>query len=584
MASTELSPRDGPISIIDMGSNGIRFSIVASLARHLPIIYEERAPISLFEAQQTGDHSIASSIIEDVLVSLLRFKRIGEQAGVKTVRLIATEATRTASNSMEFQKRIMDTTGWKVELLSKEQEAEVSAMGVVASFYSVEGIVMDLGGGSVELNYVIRVPGEHPLTSSPNASSLPYGAAALTHKLRALTTSQERDALFSQIVADLRIAFEGIGVPERLKEKAQKESGYTLYMSGGGFRALGYMCMADQSSSENKSNDSTAAGEKKKKKNRGSYPLPIINGYSIHASELRTLAARFSHAEPETLAERLRVFRISKRRAGMIPASCFLVAALMEVIPIEQIYFSEGGVRQGVCYGMMEDAERDKDPLLTCVKGYPGTSSMKEEEEKRMYELVLAAIPPPLRKLIPGFERLLLVALQLANITSRYPKESRAYNAFHMPLAGGLVSDAPGLTHPDRAALALLLAHRHGGDIPDPVFNPIKKLVEGKRARKLCEYAGRVMELLFAASPLAYEPSIEFLTLGGKTMDNKDDRASVPQVGLVVNPKDPMVKAPLVRGMIERLVSRQRAKMNEEEEEPCTEELMDLVQVTLLSR
>jgi retrograde regulation protein 2 len=127
-----IPPVEAPFGVVDMGSNGIRFGIIQSLARHLPVTYEERAPISLFDAQ-SSDKVIPEDVIDEVITSFLRFKAICDQAGVApgNVRLIATEATRIAENSAQFQDRIFQATGWKTILLRKEEEALVSAMGIV---------------------------------------------------------------------------------------------------------------------------------------------------------------------------------------------------------------------------------------------------------------------------------------------------------------------------------------------------------------------------------------------------------------------------------------------------------------------
>lgn len=126
-----------PFGVVDMGSNGIRFGIVTALARHLPVAYEERAPISLLEAQ--GDeHYIPAETIDQVITSFLRFKTVcrHEDVDPANVRVIATEATRIATNSNEFLSRIKEATGWSVSILSKEQEAMISSMGIVGKLSS----------------------------------------------------------------------------------------------------------------------------------------------------------------------------------------------------------------------------------------------------------------------------------------------------------------------------------------------------------------------------------------------------------------------------------------------------------------
>lgn len=121
-----------PFGVVDMGSNGIRFGIVTALARHLPVSYEERAPISLLEALG-DDNCLPEETMDQVITSFLRFKTICQHEGVdpSNVKVIATEATRIAHNSKEFLEKIYKATHWTVDILTKEQEALVSSMGVV---------------------------------------------------------------------------------------------------------------------------------------------------------------------------------------------------------------------------------------------------------------------------------------------------------------------------------------------------------------------------------------------------------------------------------------------------------------------
>jgi retrograde regulation protein 2 len=62
------------------------------------------------------------------------------------IRILATEATRTAINSVDFRQQIKNAIGWEVDMLPKEVEGRIGALGVASSFSNVEGLVMDLGG------------------------------------------------------------------------------------------------------------------------------------------------------------------------------------------------------------------------------------------------------------------------------------------------------------------------------------------------------------------------------------------------------------------------------------------------------
>ena len=153
-------------AIVDMGSNGIRYSITdlsPATCRIMPTIYQDRTGISLYDAQwSTGQKAaIPDSTISDVVRSLLRFKRTCKDFGVKDehVRILATEATRQAINSEDYRAKIRSSTGWTVEMLPKEEEGRVGAMGVVSSFSTVKGLMMDLGGGSTQITWLIAERG-----------------------------------------------------------------------------------------------------------------------------------------------------------------------------------------------------------------------------------------------------------------------------------------------------------------------------------------------------------------------------------------------------------------------------------------
>lgn len=636
-----------------MGSNGIRFGIIASLDRHLPVLYEERAPISLFDAQFSSgesddldlvtfasgaatkptngkkstspklnwlsssgtavtpsisnsatiavlgkgdgedeedhrddmedlsddqaisagalnkadlrktlvassefDHDITISgatlkptraspsksaserqpisekVMDEVVRTFERWQALCHQANVETVRVIATEATRTAPNSEEFQARIKAATGWSVELLSKAQEANIGSLGVMASYHTVQGLFMDLGGGSVQLNYIIRGPGDGQGESSPNAQSWPYGAAALSKRLNACGSDKTaRQEIFEEMVQAFKHGLETINVAPAVREHNEREGGYRMYLSGGGFRALGYLLMAHKM---NKGKDGSR------------YPIPIINGYMASGKELAKVIREYRHLAPEDVHT---CFRVSKRRAKLIPACATLMAAVMEVIPIKDVLFSEGGVRQGGCFGMLPPAIQNKDPAYETVQNFVrnfggGQPALHESDLNTLTSFVSSALPPDfanccllppmgsddagaaahaadvsdkdsegLSVFIESLPRLIPLLVLVMNCYNQLPKEARSTAAWQLFLPGGALANCYGLTHNDRAILATVLSERHEGDLADPESgDAIKKLMPGgKIARQAAKYLGKILALGGLCSPL---PGLATLLLG----------------------------------------------------------------------
>ncbi|KAF9366118.1 hypothetical protein BGX34_006119 [Mortierella sp. NVP85] len=637
--TTTSSGIKAPLAIVDMGSNGIRFGIIASLDRHLPVLYEERASISLFAAQFSdadggkggeatatpvapkgssskasdpplsnsttlavllapedeerdvaedddmiddsrakvdprktlvasgSDHvpvkvpgggvlnlpvlserqPISEKVIDEVVRTFERWAALCQTAGVQKVRVIATEATRTAPNSDEFQARIKAATGWTVELLTKAQEANIGALGVMASYHKIQGLFMDLGGGSVQLNYIDRDPQKDSQgKSSPNAQSWPYGAAALSRRLNGCGSDQdERKKIYKEMVDHFRAGLHDINIPADIRDQNQRLGGYRLYLSGGGFRALGYLLMAKKMKGE---------GKESKTDEGCRYPIPIINGFVATGEELSKVVHEYRFLAPEDVNT---CFRVSKRRAKLIPACATLMAAVMEVIPIKEVLFSEGGVRQGGCFNMLAPAIQGKDPAIESVKSFVnglggGQPPLTDLDVEALTAFVLSAIPEDfaeccriaaasvaasssgdphgglspkdaaeLELFINSIPRLVNILVMVMNCYNQLPKEARSTAAWQLFLPGGSLANCYGLTHSDRAILATALAERHEGDLADPeTADAVKKLIPGgKVARQAVRYLGRILGLAGLFSPL---PGLATLLLSTAGLPNKE--------------------------------------------------------------
>ncbi len=91
---------------------------------------------------------------------------------VGRVHAIATAACRDATNGPDFIAKAERICGVKIEILSGPREAKLSALGVVSGIHKPDGIVGDLGGGSLEL---IDVRGNRVRSGV----TLPLGSLAL---------------------------------------------------------------------------------------------------------------------------------------------------------------------------------------------------------------------------------------------------------------------------------------------------------------------------------------------------------------------------------------------------------------------
>jgi retrograde regulation protein 2 len=473
--------------LVDMGSNGVRFSITdltPATQRILPTVYLDRAAISLYDAQYVGDKMvpIPDATIKQVIKSLLRFKSTCTDFNVpeKQIRIVATEATRKAVNSADLQKQIKDATGWVVELLPKETEGRIGALGAASSYENVKGLMMDLGGGSTQMTWIVTENGEVRM-SDKGSASLPFGAAALAKRLEAAGShdSKEYQAFEREVVAALKAAVSDINIPKELLDLSTSPEGLRLYLSGGGFRGWGFVLMSEHSIRP--------------------YPIPIINGFrttkDLFHDTQAVQAAVFNEDTPE-------IFRVSARRASQVPAVAFLVTCLAQALPsILDVFFCQGGVREGMHFAEMDPEYRMESPLVTVTKAYAPAST------DQLVELLRKAFRFPYsdEDAAVVFDDNLLSAFVQGMFAHMATVKDLRGGAALRSTTTGIFSAAHGVSHEQRALLAILLCERYGG------YNSISPTEQDFYRRMLqlvpsgkewwCMYLGRIAAVLASVYP-----------------------------------------------------------------------------------
>lgn len=420
---------------------------------------------------------------------MMHFKIVCTEFGVSqnNVRVVATEATREAENSAIFRSRIESATGWKVELLSKEDEGRIGAEGVASSFAEVNGLVMDLGGGSTQISWMISKDGETHVAKTP--LSFPYGAAAVRKKLDTAIDDKPRRALHAEMVEKFSQAIVSLEVPDALGEDASEEwlestkhhpvglrsdKRYKLYLSGGGFRGFGYILMANYEPHP--------------------YPIPIINGFTTSAKEFRRLA--LSENVSVTKLEEPDIFGVSSRRLKQLRAVSLVVEALTDVLggALSKVLFCQGGVREGAIYVSLPRAIRAENPLVVATRPYALSS------QPYLLKLLNNACP---RSTPYHIRRDLLPPLaNLMYYHSNIPKEGQASVALYATTTG-VLADTHGLSHGLRALLGIALCDRWGGEVPSSAALLRKgfvKLVGGENTW-WARYVGHVAALIGEVYP-----------------------------------------------------------------------------------
>ncbi|MEG0767761.1 MAG: hypothetical protein RR482_08590, partial [Clostridia bacterium] len=133
-------------AIIGIGSNSVRL-LIADVARQtMTHCHRDRIGTRLFDGLVNGCLTEESMCVS--LEAVAQFAQDARAHDCGQLHIMATSATRDASNRAVFAARIQATTGVPLEILSGEQEAYLSYLG--GAQHGRSGLI-DIGGGSTEL-------------------------------------------------------------------------------------------------------------------------------------------------------------------------------------------------------------------------------------------------------------------------------------------------------------------------------------------------------------------------------------------------------------------------------------------------
>jgi exopolyphosphatase/guanosine-5'-triphosphate,3'-diphosphate pyrophosphatase len=394
---------DKPVAIVDIGSNSVRLVVYSGATRIPSIVFNEKVMAGLGKGlAKTGVLSDAAQ--DRAMAALCRFGILTRQMGVARTRVVATAAVRDASNGADFLARVR-AAGFKPEVLSGEQEGVMAGQGVLSAIPDADGIIGDLGGGSLEL---VDVKGGKILKSV----SLPLGVLRLG-----------------------AIVDKGAGALEKKVEKALAEGdfpsrgkGRPFYMVGGSWRALARLDML-----------------------LTDYPLPITHQYGMKPGRPRELQKAVNSLDKGDVRN---VPSLSVSRVPSLPQANMLLAALVQELKPSEMVVSAFGIREGLLYDDLDGAARARDPLIEAARE-AGRGLGRFAEHGDLLD----------RWIAPVFDdsaeaaRLRLAACLLADVAWQAHPEFRAERGVDMALHGNWV----GIDGPGRVMVAQALFSNFGG-------------------------------------------------------------------------------------------------------------------------
>jgi exopolyphosphatase/guanosine-5'-triphosphate,3'-diphosphate pyrophosphatase len=438
-----------PVGVIDIGSNSVRLVVYEGLTRSLTPIFNEKVLAGLGrEVLSTG--LLAEDAVDKALAALVRFRALARGMRVGKQFAIATAACRDASNGREFIARAEKVIGVPITIVSGKREAELSALGVTSGFHKPDGLVGDLGGGSLEITDVHGARIKSGVT-------LPLGGLAL------------QDLSSKSMAKAEKITREALAGVDLLKHGRGRD----FFAVGGTWRSLTRLHMWQTG-----------------------YPLHVMHGYVIPATEALEFSSLVRRVDPETLSK---IEIVTSARRPLLAYAALVLEGIVRRARPKRVVVSALGVREGLLYSMLSDTEKKRDALISAAQELNVLRSRSPEHGEELAAWSDQFMATSGLDETAEEKRLRRAACLLADIGWRAHPDYRGEQSLNIISHAAFV----GVDHPGRAFIALSVFFRHVGLAGDELSPHVRELATARmidRARVLGATM-RVAYLVSAAMP-----------------------------------------------------------------------------------
>ncbi|GGE81122.1 exopolyphosphatase [Stappia taiwanensis] len=424
----------GPIAVIDIGSNSIRLVVYERQARTPTVLFNEKVLAGLGRGLAASGR-LSDTAVEMAHKALVRFRRLCDQLGVDNLNILATAATRDAENGAEFIDGVQEICRTPVRLLSGRDEARLAALGIVCGMWRPDGIVGDLGGGSLEL---VELSG----STIGRGQTLPLGGIRLQEEAGGKLARAQK--LTDQALSGVEWLPVGSGKP--------------FYAVGGTWRSLARLHLF-----------------------QNGYPLNVMHDYAIDAEEAIEFCQIVARRNPDSLDM---IDVVSRARRPLLAYGATVMENVLRRSGADRVVMSALGLREGLLYDLLSEEIRAQDPLVEAAREL---SLLRSRSPDYAEELVVWTdrLFPTVGIDETEYERRLRTAgCLLSDIGWRAHPDYRGEQSLNIISNAGFV----GIDHAGRAYLALSVFYRHQGLIDDSLSPRIRELAHSRlkeRARLL---------------------------------------------------------------------------------------------------
>ena len=395
-----MNDSDADIAVIDIGAGSVRLAVYIGGRRHPLTRLNDKASCGL--GSYTPDGCIRPEAELTAIRALQRFAAVLARFPNIRIHAVATAGLRDAADGPAVLKRLETALGHPIRLLSGEDEGMLAADGVRCVLPEAQGMIADLGSGSLELAEV------HPDVRAdlPPPVSFPLGVLSLRDRFGPL--KRDGDAAIAAISEQL----------QHLPRDTER-----VFLIGGSWRAL-------------------AAAYRE----HVAYPLRILHGYTppsepfiAFARALAGRSAKFCAALPG----------VPKKRAETLPYAAAAAAAMLDRLRPREIFISAAGIREGVFYRALPETLRCRDPLFSAAEDM-------EHRSARFPGFGAAAASALAERVSPDERRLWHFTARTADVAGLLHPDNRAEAAALTVLFGPFY----GLSHRELLIAAAAVAKR----------------------------------------------------------------------------------------------------------------------------
>ena len=229
---------------------------------------------------------------------------------------VATAAVRQAKNQQEFLQRAKEASGFDIQVISGEQEAYLDYVGVTNTLPLKRGIIIDTGGASMELVAVEDGAAEETV-------SIPFGSVTLSQRYHLGDRVNAADLFDAMVEVDEVLSH------QRWLNRFRRTKIIAL---GGSNRALAKIY---------------------RWRNAVDGKAAPVQGLTLRSETAFAIMHQLLEADQATRAN---IRGVMKARADVVIGGLLPLLALMRQLAIDEVSFSNSGLREGVLVKYLEHA------------------------------------------------------------------------------------------------------------------------------------------------------------------------------------------------------------------------------------